>query len=284
VYWRVGIFVKKTLKRKLILLGIFIILLGVYTLLEPFWVQLVQLEISHPDIPEAFHDFTIVFLSDIHCGPYFSQKRVAGIVDKTNKLKPNIVLLGGDYVHRDDPRYLFEFFSEMSRLDAEYGVYGVMGNHDYWMSETLTIQEMKKSNIRLLRNEGLWIEKDHERFFLGGVDDLMAGHPDIRTTVAETLDDDFTLLISHHPDVAEQQSTDGVDWMLSGHTHGGQVTLFGLWAPIIPSSYGQKYRTGLVQNGDTWVFVSNGVGTITPPVRFFARPQIIHITLRQEAQ
>ena len=111
-------------------------------------------------------------------------------MDKTNKLKPNIVLLGGDYVHRDDPRYLFEFFSEMSRLDAEYGVYGVMGNHDYWMSETLTIQEMKKSNIRLLRNEGLWIEKDHERFFLGGVDDLMAGHPDI--TLLLTLDDDFT--------------------------------------------------------------------------------------------
>ncbi len=70
--------------------------------------------------------------------------------------------------------------------------------------------------------------------------------------------------------------------MLSGHTHGGQVTFFGLWAPYVPSDYGQKYRTGMVANDATTVIISNGVGTSTiPPIRLFARPQIVVVTLRQ---
>jgi predicted MPP superfamily phosphohydrolase len=72
-----------------------------------------------------------------------------------------------------------------------------------------------------------------------------------------------------------------VDLVLSGHTHGGQITFFGLWAPVVGSDYGQKYRTGMVDNGKTTVVVSNGVGTILPPLRFFAPPQIVVITLER---
>lgn len=274
--------VKKTNRKKWLIVGVCLILLCVYALLEPFWIQIVRLDITHPDIPEDFEGFSMVFLTDIHHGPFFSQKRVARLADKVNKLTPDAVLLGGDNVHRQDIRHIFSFYSEMSKLKAEYGVYGVMGNHDYWMSEELSVQEMEKSNIRLLRNEGVWIEKGEGRFYLGGVDDLMAGHPDVQSTIQGALEGDFILVLSHNPDVAESQSTKGVDWILSGHTHGGQVTLFGLWAPVVPSSYGQKYRSGLVQNGKTSVFVSNGVGTITPPIRLFARPQMILITLHPE--
>jgi predicted MPP superfamily phosphohydrolase len=73
--------------------------------------------------------------------------------------------------------------------------------------------------------------------------------------------------------------TDKIDLVLAGHTHGGQVTFFGLWAPFTSSKFGQKYRTGIVETGRTRVIISNGIGTITPPVRFFARPQIIIIDL-----
>jgi len=271
--------VKKANAKKVLIIGVCLILLGVYTLLEPFWLQTVRLDITHPDIPEAFEGFSMVFLTDIHHGPFFSQKRVARLVERVNKLKPDAVLLGGDNVHREDTRHIFSFYAEMSKLTAEYGVYGVMGNHDYWMSEQLSIQQMRQNNIKLLRDEGIWIEKGADRIYLGGVDDLMEGHPDIQSTIQGVSDSDFTLIVSHNPDVAESQSVNGVDWMLSGHTHGGQVTFFGLWAPVVSSSYGQKYRSGLVQKENTFVFVSNGVGTITPPVRFFARPQIVLITL-----
>ncbi len=89
------------------------------------------------------------------------------------------------------------------------------------------------------------------------------------------------MLVSHEPDFAEELQPGAADLMLSGHTHGGQLTFFGLWAPVVGSEYGQKYRTGTVTNGSTTVIVSNGIGTILPPLRFFARPQIVVITLKK---
>ena len=91
----------------------------------------------------------------------------------------------------------------------------------------------------------------------------------------------MVILLSHHPDYADTLTTGLVDLVLSGHNHGGQVTLFGLWAPLLPSSNGQKYRTGTVHTGLTTVVISNGVGTVTPPLRFCARPEIILIRLER---
>lgn len=87
------------------------------------------------------------------------------------------------------------------------------------------------------------------------------------------------ILLSHNPDYAEQLNTDLVDLQLSGHTHGGQVTLFGRWAPLLSSAYGQKYRSGVVSTAHTVVVVSKGIGTITPPVRLFCRPEIVLVRL-----
>jgi len=86
----------------------------------------------------------------------------------------------------------------------------------------------------------------------------------------------------HSPDVAEALGGAPVDLLLAGHTHGGQVTVFGLWAPFVPSRYGQKYRAGLVTGGPVPVFVSTGVGTIVAPLRFFARPEVVLLTLKAE--
>ena len=98
---------------------------------------------------------------------------------------------------------------------------------------------------------------------------------DLEPTIAGTTKEDFVILVTHNPDYVEEISTNKVDLVFAGHTHGGQVTFFGLWAPLIPSQYGQKYRTGLLSVGEMRVIVTNGIGTITPPVRFFARPQIV---------
>ncbi len=270
-------------KKIIILLIGMIILLSIYTLIEPFWIQVKDIEVSHSDIPSSFNGYTIVFLTDIHHGPYFSQKRLGRIVERTNRMQPDLVLLGGDYVHRHDTRYIFSCFEELEKLDADSGIFGVLGNHDYWMSEELIVRQMEEYGIVLLRNRGVRIKKGTDSLFIGGVDDKMEGSPDIAESVREAAEEDFTLVVSHNPDVAEEQPLDKVDWILAGHTHGGQVTLFGQWAPVHPSAYGQKYVSGLTKAKETFVFVSNGVGTITPPVRFFARPQIIRITLKSDS-
>jgi predicted MPP superfamily phosphohydrolase len=138
---------------------------------------------------------------------------------------------------------------------------------------------MAGAGIRLIDNEAYWLEKNGGRIKVGGVGDYLEDIQDIEPTIADVNKNDFVVLVTHNPDYVEEMGTDKVDLVLAGHNHGGQVTFFGLWAPILPSKYGQKYRTGIVEVDGAKVIVSNGVGTITPPVRFFARPQIIIVDL-----
>lgn len=258
------------------------LLLLAYTFIEPYRLEMTSTDIISSDIPAAFDGTRIVFVSDIHHGPFFSRERVRGLVETINGINPDIVLLGGDYVHRD-AKYIEPCFRELSGLKAGLGKFGVLGNHDHWEGRDLTLQSMEKAGITAIDNKAQWIYRDGARIRIGGVGDLLGDVQDILPTLEGAEESDFIVLISHSPDYAEQITTRKIDLVLSGHTHGGQVTLFGMWAPLIPSQYGQKYRSGMIDTGYTKVIVSNGVGTITPPVRFFARPQVNIINLKREA-
>jgi hypothetical protein len=139
---------------------------------------------------------------------------------------------------------------------------------------------MENSGITSLDNQGIWIYSDGERIRLGGVADSWLGYPDPMPTINGANLSDYVILVSHNPDYAEGLETRFVDIVLSGHTHGGQVTLFGLWAPYMPSDYGQKYRGGFANTGFTPVYVTRGIGMTFLPVRFFARPEITVFTLK----
>ena len=269
-------------RNKLIFVSIFAValLLLAYTFIEPYWLDIKTTHINSRDIPENFNGTKIIFVSDIHHGPYFSKDRVKKLVERINELNPDIILLGGDYVHRE-PTYITPCFEELSKLKAKIDVFGVLGNHDHWENAELIRHEMKSAGIKEIDNKAEWLYKEGDRIKIGGVGDLMEDVQDITPTINDTKKNDFVILLSHNPDYFEKLGTDKVDLMFSGHTHGGQVTLFGFWAPLIPSTYGQKYRTGLVETVQTKILISNGIGTITPPVRFFARPQINVVILKR---
>ncbi|MFP4016476.1 MAG: metallophosphoesterase, partial [Halanaerobiales bacterium] len=193
----------------------------------------------------------------------------------------DIILLGGDYVHRD-PKYIEPCFSVLGKLKAAQGVYAVLGNHDHWEGADLTRKSMSRVGITLIDNKALWLKNGEARIKLGGVGDYIEDIPDVEPTISDTQKEDFVILLTHNPDFVEhidQIAADKIDTVFAGHTHGGQVTLFGMYAPIIPSENGQKYRTGSLEINSMKVIISNGLGTVTPPVRFFARPQIIVATL-----
>ncbi|OFV81352.1 MAG: hypothetical protein A2W26_09795, partial [Acidobacteria bacterium RBG_16_64_8] len=230
----------------------------------------------------------IALVTDIHRGAFFSQGRVGKLVERVNSLGPDVAVLGGDYVYVNVD-YEASCFAELARLDAPLGRFAVLGNHDYGEYETgdtggtdptSAIKAIKDAGLTLLDNQATWVVKAGARIRIGGVADYDEGIPQLAPTIDGTSPHDFVILISHNPDIAEDLPRGAVDLVLSGHTHGGQVTFFGLWAPYLPSEHGQKYRTGLVTTGSTTVIVSNGVGTIFPPIRFFARPQIVEVTLR----
>lgn len=231
-----------------------------------------------PRLPAAFKNTTIAFLADIHHGPYVDLDFVAAVVRTTNLLRPDLIVLGGDYSLRD-AKYIAPCLDVFAGLAAPMGVVGVLGNHDYWHGVRETKAAMKAAKVTELTNSGVWFEKAGDRFRVGGVDDLWCGTIDANAALGDATASDSCLLVSHNPDVAETLDDRRVGLVLSGHTHGGQVAFPGIGAPWTPSKYGQKYLRGRVQAPHTQVYVSRGLGMSAVPVRIGSRPEINLITL-----
>ncbi|CEA14772.1 MULTISPECIES: metallophosphoesterase [Methanobacterium] len=263
-------------KKRYLFLGILFLLIA-YMFLEPYWIETKEITIESDQIPAQFDGKKIVFLSDIHASPNFSQERIDGVVSQVNALNPDLVLLGGDYVDGDS-EYVQSTFASLSKLEAPLGVYAVLGNKD---PQYVTLNAIPDYGITYIGNKGTWIEENGSRIRLGGVGDYNNGAQIQNATTAVVTPQDFVILLSHNPDYFPKVDTSKVDLVLSGHTHGGQVTFFGLWAPSTHSDYGNKYRTGVIEENNSTLVVSNGLGTTILPIRFFARPQILVITLKK---
>jgi predicted MPP superfamily phosphohydrolase len=251
---------------------------GVYPFLEAKWCRVARQAVTLPNLPEAFRGTTIAHITDVHHGPYVPLVYIRHIVDLANALKPDLVLLTGDYVSRH-PRFIAPGIEVLGGLKARMGCFAVLGNHDHWESAPITRRSLDEAGITPTDNTGFWIERNGARLRVCGVGDLWTDHQNLPAALGDATDSDAVILLSHNPDFAEKLDDPRVGLMLSGHTHGGQVVIPGYGAPIVPSKYGQKYLHGLVQGPACQVFVSRGVGTVTPPVRFLCRPEVVLITL-----
>jgi predicted MPP superfamily phosphohydrolase len=250
-----------------------------YGLFESGWVQVTRPTLPLPRLPKAFDGLTVAFLTDIHHGPFTSIDYVASVVRTTLALRPDLIVLGGDYSLKD-AKYIRPCFDMLAGLTAPLGVYGVLGNHDYWHGLNETREGFKAARIEELTNRGVWLTRGTSRLRLGGVDDLWMGRVDVTAALGDAKTSDACLLVSHNPDVAEKLREVRVGLMLSGHTHGGQVVFPTGGAPFVPSHYGQKYLHGTVQAPATIVYVSRGLGTTSVPVRFCSRPELTLATLK----
>ncbi len=250
-----------------------------YGLFESTWVQIERRTLPLPRLPKAFDGTTVAFLTDIHHGPFTSLDYVASIVRTTHVLRPDLIVLGGDYSLKES-KYVAPCFDVLAALKAPLGVYGVLGNHDYWHGLAETKAGMKAAGVMELTNAGVWLERGGSRFRLAGIDDLWTGTRDLPAALGDARAGDACLLVSHNPDVAENLTDPRVGLVLSGHTHGGQVVFPGMGAPFVPSRYGQKYLKGYVEAPRTHVYVSRGLGTTTGPVRVGSRPELTLITLK----
>lgn len=268
----------KIIFRLILLLSVLFLGLILYMYLESRMLKVTEIEVKSVDIPTAFQGKKIVFVADIHHGPYFSKERLTNLVDRINLLEPDIIILGGDYVHRE-PIYIHNVFNEFRRLKAPLGIYAVQGNHDHWEDAIGIWNYMHRNGIHICDNESFWVKSGQDSIKIGGVGDLWTDNQEPQHTISDVRDNQFCILISHNPDYLEEFHSNLVDLTLSGHTHGGQVNLFG-WAPILPSKYGQKYRYGLIKCGKTLSYITSGVGTITPPLRFMCVPEIVLIRLK----
>jgi predicted MPP superfamily phosphohydrolase len=217
---------------------------------------------------------------------------VREIVEATNALKPDLILLTGDYVHRS-PAYIDPVLRELSELRAKIGIVGVLGNHDWWESAPLSRDCFAKAGIPLIDNDRRFISPDHQLtgdesrggLCIAGVGDYIEDRIRLDRALRDVPDDMPRLLMSHNPDVVEYPplvaASTRIDLMLSGHTHGGQIRIPGIGTPIVPSRFGSKYASGLVQGPVCPIYISRGLGTTILPLRFRVPPEITVIELQR---
>jgi predicted MPP superfamily phosphohydrolase len=246
-------------------------------LTEPFRLTVEHRQIHLRRLPPALDGFRIVQLSDFHHSPFTSRDQIERAVETANNLQPDIVALTGDYVSKERG-YAAPCAELLSRLRARHGVYAVLGNHDHWTDAALITDLFRAEGMTVLVNQGMRFEKNGAAFWLAGVDDTMVGLEDLPLALAGSRADELKLLLAHNPIILRRAARAGVDLVLSGHTHGGQVSL-----RSERSASGRPRRRllkGLARQGETQIYVTRGLGTVVLPVRFGCPPEVSLLELR----
>lgn len=265
---------------------------------------LLRLETTHykltpPHWPKG-QKLRIVALADFHaCEPWMPASRIASICEFANTLGGDVIVLLGDYMSGMKlvtgvvpPA---DWAKALSGLKAPHGVHAICGNHDWWqdfeaqelkLKETVAHKALRAVGITVHSNTAVRLGTAQQPYWIAGLEDQWAyltgrhtqrGLDDLPGTMAQVTDDAPVILLAHEPDIFPKVPA-RVSLTLSGHTHGGQVNLFG-WTPVVPSRYGSRYVYGHKEEGGRNLIVSGGLGCSIAPVRFGSPPEILVIDL-----
>jgi uncharacterized protein len=246
-------------------------------LAEPYLLTVEHHQIHLPRLPRRFDHLRIVQLSDIHHSPFTGREQIERAVKVANQLEPDIIALTGDYVSHER-EYAAPCAEMLGQLRARYGVYAVLGNHDHWTDAALITDLFRAEGINVLINEGFRFKERHASFWLAGVDDTMVGLEDLPKALMGSRPDEMKLLLAHNPIILRRAANAEIDLVLSGHTHGGQVTL-----RSERSRSGQPRRRllrGLGRQKNTQIYVTRGLGTVVLPIRYGCPPEVSLLELR----
>jgi len=246
-------------------------------LTEPLRISVERQEIYLRRLPKALDGFRIVHLSDLHYGPFTDARHLRRAIEAANDLNPDLIALTGDYISQERI-YAAPCAGLVGRLKARYGVFAVLGNHDHWTDAKLVTDLFRTEGIRVLINEGMRLDVSDESFWLAGVDDTMVGLEDLSLALAGSGETEMKLLLAHNPVILRRAARADVDLVLSGHTHGGQVTI----RPEKNRSGRPRRRMlrGLGRRANTQIYVTRGLGTVVLPIRYGCPPEVSLLELR----
>ena len=258
-----------------------------YTIgLEPHWLEIVERDLPIDGLPESLHGVRLAQLSDLHIGPRVSDDYIVGVFERVRALKPDIVVVTGDFisyrVERGDSQFeqLRSVLTHMPR--GRLATLGILGNHDYgrgWSEMSVAervVAEAERADVRILRNE----VQSVDGLDVIGVDDLWARQCNPPSAL-RARSGAASLVLVHNPDAADrQQWPDYKGWMLAGHTHGGQCKPPFLPPPLLPVD-NPRYVAGEVSvDANRTLYISRGVGHLIR-ARFNVRPEVAMFTLRK---
>jgi hypothetical protein len=246
---------------------------------NPYSPQTEHVSIPVPPGHEGLAGLRIGFITDTHVGPFVSPDDLARATALLAEERPDLVLLGGDYVS-ESPRYIgaaVEVFGELVD-ETPLGGFAVLGNHDMYVSPAKVTAGLEAVGIPVLRNQAARVAYGGDTLWIAGIDETLLGHPDPRTAFSQVPDDAAALALWHEPQFAEQAAAKGAFLQLSGHTHGGQIRIPGV-GPVGLPVHGKRYVMGLNQAAGMDIYTARGVGVYRPPLRFNCPPEVTVITL-----
>jgi len=227
----------------------------------------------------------VVLLSDIHIGSLaMDAARLSRIVEQVNALRPDVVLLAGDFIAGHDGglarRWAPALVGPLSRLEAPLGKVAVLGNHDYWTGAGPVRAAFAAAGVDVLDNDA----RRYGTLTVVGIDDRFTRHDRIDQAMqrARTLPGP-RLVLSHDPDIVPDLPADA-PLVAAGHMHCGQLVLPLVGPPRVPSDYGRRYLCGVIREGGRATIVTGGLGTSAVPLRFRAPPDLWLLTLRGVSQ
>lgn len=277
------------MKKKIILSIILLvtILITIWTIWGNLTVGVTHYAVVSDRIPEAFDDYKIAVISDLHNAEFGKENE--SIVEKVRKENPDIIVMTGDLVdsNKIDIDIAITLVKQLMEIAP---CYYVTGNHEAWIGIQYQILEQRllKEGVIILHDEVIELKKENELIQLAGLDD-----PDFTSRDSYehlhildkklkemTLSEDYCILLSHRPETFEAYVSNNIDLVLSGHAHGGQFRLPFFGGLIAPGQgWFPKYTCGKYTESETTMIVSRGIGNSIIPIRFNNRPEILIVIL-----
>lgn len=250
---------------------------------SPDEIDLVEVDVKLKDLGWNFNNFRILNLTDIHLGQWINAEYLDELVEYVNTLNIDLITLTGDYVSYVIEGYECYLQNSFKKLKAEYGKFGVLGNHDHWMDSTKIRRIFKDSGIVDLSNDVATIEKDGDFLNICGVDSCTVCADDLDKVIAKMPKNIPSILLAHEPDFAKESSqTNLFDLQISGHSHGGQFIIPKFETTPFRGPNSKKYPVGLYKVGNMIQYTSKGLGTNSFRMRINCKPEITIITLKTD--
>ncbi|WP_027398818.1 metallophosphoesterase [Anaerovorax odorimutans] len=272
---------KKFFRTIFLLIIIVILILGYSKYIEPFMLKTESIKIESPYVTDNSNGLNIVVFADTHFSEFYTTDDFKKVLNSIKEINPDIVVFAGDLI--DNYNNYTEDISDISHalasINAPLGKFAIFGNHDYGGGAENEYEEiMSKGGFIVLKNE--YYALDRLGISIIGIDDVLIGNGD--TGIASwSRPDYFNIVLCHEPDLADEILEYNVDLMISAHTHGRQINLFGLNDDTLPL-YGKNYIKGIYQFNnfrDTKLYVNSGIGMTKLPYRFMSRPELTCITI-----
>ncbi len=239
---------------------------GVVDSYAPITVPLKRIPVT--DLPDSLEGFKIAHLSDLHLGYYVHLDHLKNAVEEIRPNKPDLVLVTGDI--SDDLNLLPDAIGIISSLGPRFGTYASVGNHEYYRGIEEVLKIFSRSPFPMLINQHINLSIGNTPVTLGGADDPRTLRRDYTAFLQNTIEnsmrysrqDSFKLLMCHRPEGFNYSALKGIDLVLSGHTHGGQIGFGG--RSLLESVFPEKYLWGTYRRGKTTLYTSAGMGHWLP--------------------